>query len=158
MRQRVLLVAGEMDLRARFARELHLSGYAVELACDENRALRLAAAGNLQVAIVAPGPSPTSLAMMLELRDTVPKMIVLAEGPDEIARLRRLLPGVDEFLLKSSNEGALTARVGEMMALADNAAGWPRFCRCQGPGGGSDPRRVRPAERNGAQSLPGVIA
>ena len=59
MRQRVLLVAGEMDLRARFARELHLSGYAVELACDENRALRLAAAGNLQVAIVAPGPSPT---------------------------------------------------------------------------------------------------
>ena len=125
MRQRVLLVAGEMDLRARFARELHLSGYAVELACDENRALRLAAAGNLQVAIVAPGPSPTSLAMMLELRDTVPKMIVLAEGPDEIARLRRLLPGVDEFLLRSSNEGALTARVGEMMALADSAAGEP---------------------------------
>ena len=43
MRPRVLLVAAELDLRARFARELHSSGYAVELACDMKRALRLAA-------------------------------------------------------------------------------------------------------------------
>ena len=34
MRQRVLLVAAELDLRARFARELQSSGYAVELASD----------------------------------------------------------------------------------------------------------------------------
>ena len=45
MRHRVLLIAAELDLRARFARELHSSGYAVELACDLKRALTLAAAG-----------------------------------------------------------------------------------------------------------------
>jgi hypothetical protein len=56
------------------------------------------------------------------LCDTVPKMIVVAEGPDEIARLRLSVPGVDEFFLRSANEGALTAQVSEMMALADNAA------------------------------------
>ena len=69
MRQRVLLVAEEMDLRARFACALQSSGYAVELASDGKRALRLAADNHFQVAIVAPGPSPASLAMMLELRD-----------------------------------------------------------------------------------------
>jgi DNA-binding response OmpR family regulator/class 3 adenylate cyclase len=123
MRQRVLLVAAELDLRARFARELQASGYAVELASDMKRALRLAAKDRFRVAIVAPGPDCTSLAMMLQLRDSVPEMIVLAEGPDEIARLRHSLPGADEFFLKSSNEGALTARLREMMAPADSAAG-----------------------------------
>ena len=123
MRHRVLLVAGELDLRARFARELHSSGYAVELASDMKRALRLAADNHFRVAIVAPGPSPASLAMILTLRDAVPKMIVVAEGLDEIARLRRSLPGVDEFILKSANEGALATRVSEMIALADSAAG-----------------------------------
>ena len=120
MRRRVLLVAAALDVRAKFARELQSSGYAVELASDEKRALRLAHDNNYQVAILASGPSSASLELMRELRDTVPKMIVLAEGPDEIARLRRLLPGVDEFLLKSSNEGALTARVGELIERTDS--------------------------------------
>jgi DNA-binding response OmpR family regulator len=122
MRQRILLIAAELDLRAKFARELHSSGYAVELACDMKRAMTLAAVNHFRVAIVAPGPSPASLAMILALRDIVPKMIVVAEGSDEIARLRRSLPEINEFILKSANEGALTAQVGEMMALADNAA------------------------------------
>ena len=43
MRHRILLIAAELDLRARFARELHSSGYAVELACDMKRAMTLAA-------------------------------------------------------------------------------------------------------------------
>ena len=71
---------------------------------------------------MAPGPSSASLELMRELRDTVPKMIVLAEGSDDIERLRRSLPGVDEFLLTSSNEGALTARVGELIARTDSTA------------------------------------
>ena len=121
MRHRILLIAAELDLRARFARELHSSGYAVELACDMKRALTLAAVNHFRVAIVAPGPSPASLAMILALCDIVPKMIVVAEGPDEIARLRRSLPGINEFILKSANEGALTAQVSEMM-VADSAA------------------------------------
>ena len=123
MRHRVLLIAGELDLRARFARELHSSGYAVELACDMKRALTLAAVHHFRVAVLAPGPSLASSAMILTLRDTVPKMIVVVEGPDEIARLRHSLPGVDQFILKSANEGALATRVSEMIALADSAAG-----------------------------------
>jgi DNA-binding response OmpR family regulator len=117
-----LLIAAELDLRARFARELHSSGYAVELACDMKRALTLAADYHFRVAVVAPGSSPASLAMILTLRDTVPRMIVVAEGPGEIARLRHALPGVDEFISKSANEGALATRVSEMIALADSAS------------------------------------
>ena len=123
MRPRVLLVAAEFDLRARFARALQSSGYAVELACDLRRALRLAVDDPFRVAVVAPEPSSANLAMTLELRDAVPEMIVLAEGLDEIARLRLSLPGVDQFILKSSNEAVLTTRVSEMIALADSAAG-----------------------------------
>ena len=123
MRPRVLLVAVELDLRARFARALQSSGYAVELACDLRRALRLAADGPFRMAVVAPEASSANLAMTRELRDAVPEMIVLAEGLDEIARLRLSLPGVDEFILKSADEGALAARVSEMIAVADSVAG-----------------------------------
>jgi DNA-binding response OmpR family regulator/class 3 adenylate cyclase len=123
MRRRVLLVAAELDVRARFARELQSTGYAVELACDMKRALRLAAEDHFSVAIVVPELDPTSLAMIRKLRDTVPEMIVVGEGPDEIARLRSSLPGIDEFILKSAKDGALTTRVSEMIALADSASG-----------------------------------
>ena len=99
MRQRVLLVAAALDVRARFARQLQASGYAVELASDEKRALRLAHNNQYQVAIVASDSSPPGLELMRELRDAVPKMIVLAEGSSDIDRLRRSLPTVDEFLL-----------------------------------------------------------
>ena len=123
MRHRVLLIAAELDLRARFARELHSSSYAVEVASDLKRALTLAAVHHFRAAVLAPGPSLASSAMILTLRDTVSKMILVAEGPDEIARLRHSLPGVDQFILKSANEGALATRVSEMIALADSAAG-----------------------------------
>jgi DNA-binding response OmpR family regulator/CRP-like cAMP-binding protein len=123
MRRRVLLVAAESDLRARFARELQSSGYAVELACDMKRALRLAAENHFWMAIAAPGLDHTSLAMITMLRDTVSEMVVVVEGPDEIACLRSSLPGIDQFILKSAKDGALSARVSEIIALADSAAG-----------------------------------
>jgi DNA-binding response OmpR family regulator len=122
MRQRVLLAAAALDVRARFARQLQASGYAVELASDEKRALRLAHNNHYQVAIVASDSSPPGLELMRELRDAVPKMIVLAEGSSDIDRLRRSLPAVDEFLLTSSSEGALTARVGELIARTNSTA------------------------------------
>src|SRR5215469_11909733 len=116
MRKRVLVVATEMELRARFARRLQSSGYVVELSCNEQRALKLAADCKIHVAIVAPGPSPASLAMIQQLCDRVPEMIVLADGPDDIARLRRSLTGVHAFFLKTSDEGAVISRVDEMTA------------------------------------------
>src|SRR6516225_12388359 len=116
MRNRVLIVATEVELRARLGRRLQSSGYAVELACNEQRALKLAAEHNFHVAIVAPGPSLASLAMIQQLSDRVPEIIVLADGPDEISRLRRSLTGVHAFFLKTSDESAVIARVGEMTA------------------------------------------
>src|SRR6516225_5680315 len=98
MRQRILLVTAEMDLRARIGRELQASGYAIELASDLKRAIGLAVNYNFQVAIVA--SSPANLAMLLELRDTVSEMIILAKEPDEIARLGRSLSGLDAIFLE----------------------------------------------------------
>jgi DNA-binding response OmpR family regulator len=85
-----LFVAADFDLRARFARELQSSGYAVELASDMKRALTPAADEHFRMAIVAPGPSFTSVEMVLALRDTVQNMVVVADGPDEIARMRQM--------------------------------------------------------------------
>src|SRR6516164_2194009 len=120
MRKRVLLVATEVEFRARFACGLQSSGYAVELACNEQRALKLAADCNFHVAIVAAEPSSNSLAMIQQLCDRVREMIVLADGPDEIASLRRSLTGIHAFFLKTSDEGAVISRVGEMTASADS--------------------------------------
>src|SRR5215471_8346175 len=111
MRKRVLIVATELELRARFARRLQSSGYAVELACNEQRAFKLAADCNFHITIVAAEPSSTSLAMIQRLCDRVPEMVVLADGPDEIARLRRSLTGVHAFFLKTSDESAVITQV-----------------------------------------------
>lgn len=124
-RRALLLLAVEADLRARIAPRLQATGYAIELASDLKRSLKLAADYHFQVAIVAPGSSPPSLAMMRELRDTVPEMIVLAKGPDEIACLRRSLPGLDAIFLEESKEDALIIRLNEMMELANRTAHEP---------------------------------
>jgi predicted ATPase/DNA-binding response OmpR family regulator/class 3 adenylate cyclase len=121
MRRRILLVAPELDLRARIGRRLQASGYAIELASDLKRALGLTADDNFQVAIVASGSSSDNSAMLLELRDTVPKMIVLAKGPDEIGRLRRSFSGLDAIFLEESNEATLIDGVREIMQPADGA-------------------------------------
>jgi DNA-binding response OmpR family regulator len=60
--------------------------------------------------------------MLLALRDTVSEMILLAKEPDEIARLRRSLSGLDAVFLEKSNEGTLIARIREIMELADRTA------------------------------------
>jgi DNA-binding response OmpR family regulator len=100
LRQRVLLVAAEVKIRARVARHLIAFGYAVELAGDDMRALALARADKFLVAIVALGARRGSLAMLGELRDWVSKLIIFAELPKEIARLQRSFPEADVVLLK----------------------------------------------------------
>jgi DNA-binding response OmpR family regulator len=52
--------------------------------------------------------------MLLELRDTVPEMIVLAKEADDVVPLRRSLPGLDATFLEKSNIGALISRVGDL--------------------------------------------
>src|SRR6516165_373198 len=103
-----------MDLRAKIARTLWSSGYAVELAIDEKRALKLTSDQKINAAIVVPGSSLAGLAMARKLHDTIPKMLVLAERSDDMARLRCSLPEADAILLKSSNEEELVGRLAEM--------------------------------------------
>ncbi len=54
--------------------------------------------------------------MARKLRDTVPKMLVLAETNEDMARLGRSLPEADAFLLKSSTEEELVGRLAELAA------------------------------------------
>src|SRR6516225_9452078 len=105
-----------MDLRAKIARGLHSYGYSVELASDECRALRLASRQRINAAIVAPGSSLAGLAMARKLRYFVPKMLVLTERSEDMARLSRSLPESDAFLLKSCSEEELVGRLAELVA------------------------------------------
>ena len=112
----VLVVAQEMDLRAKIARGLHSYGYSVELASDECRALRLASRQRINAAIVAPGSSLAGLAMARKVCAIVPKMLVLTERSEDMARLSRSLPETDAFLLKSCSEEELVGRLAELVA------------------------------------------
>jgi class 3 adenylate cyclase/DNA-binding response OmpR family regulator/predicted ATPase len=118
MRPRVLLLAGDIDLRARIARELQSSGFAVELASDEKRALKLAAEGNFQKAIVAVGADAANLPTVLSLNAAAQQVLVLAERADDLALLHRSLPGTEVLLLDRSNEEAVVKRIGEIVKLA----------------------------------------
>jgi DNA-binding response OmpR family regulator/class 3 adenylate cyclase len=111
----VLVVAEEIDLRARIACGLRSSGYGVELATEESRALSLVSSQRINAAIVAPGLSLAGLAMARKLRDAVPKMLVLVEKSEDMARWSCSLPEADAFLLKSSSEAEIVRRLIEMM-------------------------------------------
>jgi len=52
--------------------------------------------------------------MARKLHDTIPKMLVLAERSDDMARLRCSLPEADVLLLKSWDEEELVGRLAEM--------------------------------------------
>src|SRR5262245_66361130 len=52
MRKNVLVVAQQIELRARIVRVLHSAGYGTELAGNQKRALELAARKDIQAAIV----------------------------------------------------------------------------------------------------------
>src|SRR5262245_38426379 len=123
MQKHVLIAAEEIDLRARIARVLQSAGYRVELAENTKRALNLALNHKFNVALVAPSQAIGSV--LEELRVTIPKILVLSERPDEIARLSRSLRGVDAFLLKSSSNEELVDQLAKMMAFGDTVQNGP---------------------------------
>jgi class 3 adenylate cyclase/DNA-binding response OmpR family regulator/predicted ATPase len=115
MRPRVLLVAADIELRARIARELQSSGFAVELASDDERARLLAAEGNFLAAIVALGAGAANLPTALSLSETRLQVVALAERADDLACLHRSCPGMNGVLLDKSNEQAVVKRIGEIV-------------------------------------------
>jgi class 3 adenylate cyclase/DNA-binding response OmpR family regulator/predicted ATPase len=118
MRQRVLLLAADIDLRAMIARELQSSGFAVELASDCERALKLVAEDNFQNAIVALGAGAAILPTVRSLNDAAQHLLVLAERADELALLQRSFPGIEVLFLDRSNEDVIVKRIGEIVKLA----------------------------------------
>jgi class 3 adenylate cyclase/DNA-binding response OmpR family regulator/predicted ATPase len=80
----ILIVAQQIELRARIARVVQSAGYAVELAGAQKRALELAAGKQIEAAILVHGSDLNGLE--LELRDQIPRTIVLGHGTDEILR------------------------------------------------------------------------
>ena len=83
MRKTVLIVAQDQDLRGQIARALQLAGYAVELAAEEKRTLKLVADGNIDMAILVVGADRAAVALAKQLRVAVQRMIVLADEAQE---------------------------------------------------------------------------
>jgi DNA-binding response OmpR family regulator len=83
MDPRVLVVAQEIELRAKIAPVLQSAGYTVELAENTKRALDVAAREQIDAVIIV--RSPILAGLQRELHDKVPRTIVL--GQDEILRL-----------------------------------------------------------------------
>src|SRR5215831_4151457 len=100
VRKSVLVVAQQIQLRARIARVLHSAGYGAELAGNQKRALELVARKDIQAAIVVHSTDLAGLGQ--ELRDTVPTTIMVGHRTDEIVRPGHSLQGTDASL-----EGAL---------------------------------------------------
>ena len=92
MRKTVLIVAQDQDLRGQIARALQLAGYAVELAADEKRTLKLVADGNIDMAILVVGADRAAVALAKPLRVAVQRMIVLGDEAQEVFRARLCLP------------------------------------------------------------------
>jgi DNA-binding response OmpR family regulator/class 3 adenylate cyclase/predicted ATPase len=109
-------VAQETALRAKIARWLQPAGYAVELAASEKRALELIVNKQIDAAIVVPGSGLTGLAFTRRLSRRIARLIVLAERSDDVASLRRSLPGVNTYPSKPLDELELLDRLAQIMA------------------------------------------
>src|SRR5262245_21065590 len=104
MRSCVLVVAQQVGLRAKIARVLHSAGYAVELAGSQERALGLATRAEFQAAIIVPSADLAGLEG--ELRDTIPKTIVLGDRLHASSLNHRAGDG-DSFFEEALNEQIL---------------------------------------------------
>lgn len=115
MRSTFLIVAQDVELRARMARALQSAGHAVELAADEKRALKLIADGNIDAAILAAGADRSAVALARQLRAAAQRLVVLADEAHEVRRLGCVCPTADAFLSLPLDEKDLLARVSQLM-------------------------------------------
>src|SRR5215468_707275 len=125
MRRCILVVAQHIELRARIARVLQSAGYAVELAESRKRALALATGGRIEAAVVV---LSTDLAgLERELRDKVPRTIVLAHRTDEVMRQdhsprgRDALSAQDALSVQDLDEQKLLDQLGRPPASPGSA-------------------------------------
>src|SRR5215813_2669324 len=98
VRKSVLVVAQQIELRARIARVLHSAGYGAELAGNQKRALELAARKDIQAAIVVHSTDLAGLGQ--KLRGKIPTTILVGHRTDQIVRPGHSLQGTDASLDK----------------------------------------------------------
>src|SRR5215467_9277183 len=107
VRKNVLVVAQQIELRARIARVLHSAGYGAELAGNQKRALELAARKDIQAAIVVHSTDLAGLGQ--KLRGKIPTTI-------EIVRPGHSLQGTDAFPEDALDEQKLLDRLSQPAA------------------------------------------
>src|SRR5215831_13215875 len=96
VRKSVLVVAQQIELRARIARVLHSAGYGAELAGNQKRALELAARKDIQAAIVVHSTDLAGLGQ--KLRGKIPTTILVGHRTDQIVRPGHAPQGTDASL------------------------------------------------------------
>src|SRR6516162_5559464 len=111
VRKSVLVVAHQIELRARIARVLHSAGYGAELAGNQKLALELAARKDIQAAIVVHSTDLAGLGQ--ELRGKIPTTILVGHRTDEIVRPGHALQGTDAFPEDALDEQKLLDRLSE---------------------------------------------
>jgi DNA-binding response OmpR family regulator/class 3 adenylate cyclase len=127
LRRCILVVAQHVELRARIARVLQSAGYAVELAESQKRALALATGGRIEAAVVV---LSTDLAgLERELRDKVPRTIVLGHRTDDVMRQDHSVLGGDALSaqdvlsMQALDEQKLLDQLGRPTASPGSAGG-----------------------------------
>jgi DNA-binding response OmpR family regulator/class 3 adenylate cyclase/predicted ATPase len=136
MKKLVVVVAQVTALRARIARLLHPAGYSVELAAGEKRALELVANQQIGTAIVVCDSGQTGLAFVRQLTDKVQRLIVLAEQPDDVAKLKLSLPGVIVYTSQPFDEQQLLDHLAQVTESSEDDETAPapaalRFAGCR---------------------------
>jgi DNA-binding response OmpR family regulator/class 3 adenylate cyclase/predicted ATPase len=119
MKKRVMVVAQDTALRARIARLLQPAGYAVELSASEKRALELSANEAIDSAIIVTGATVAGIAFARQIGDRLKHLIVLTEAPQDVAKIKRSLPGADVY--QSLDQEKLLKRLAELMPSVDSA-------------------------------------
>jgi class 3 adenylate cyclase/DNA-binding response OmpR family regulator/predicted ATPase len=121
MRRCILVVAQQIELRARIARVLKSAGYAVELAESQKRALELAAGGQIEAAIIV---LSTDLASLSEkFHDKVPRTILLGHQTDEVICQNYSLQGANAFSVQALDEQRLLDQLGRATTSPGSADG-----------------------------------
>src|SRR5262245_16657098 len=114
VRKSVLVVAQQIQLRARIARVLHSAGYGAELAENPKRALELARRKDIHAAIVVQSRDLADLGR--ELRDKIPTTILVGHRTDDIVRLGHALQGTGVSLEDALDEQKLLDRLSQAAA------------------------------------------
>lgn len=121
---RILVADDEAQIRRFLGHALAAAGYAVSTAADGAAAVRLVAAGNVDLAIVDLGlPVVDGLTAIGQIRQTsgVP-IIVLSAADAEARRIEALDMGADDFVAKPFGIGELLARIRACLRKRPGAA------------------------------------